>query len=257
MRDVTLCDLLLRPADEKTTWTSNHLNLLTRRILADLGRLLPLLHDLEYSDLTYRYVSSSTGLTLRLALQPRQRNLLTNPKKGNTFEIEAARVQSEMSNLGSILRKLARGIKQIRPTAIRRETDLTLELLVRRSRKRWQLTQEGAQMELIFPDSPSELVDDDVHCIEGLVRMLSDGGSKFVQKVTLVNVDVRSSNAEATRIPAPDEIAVYVPAGVECSPHSTPRVDRPVWGERWACLARLHRCVFSGNVIGATLTGFP
>src|SRR5471030_1641990 len=139
MHDFPLCYLLLLPADEKSTWTLSHLELLTRPILDALGRLLPLLHDLEYSDLTHRHVCSSQGLMLRLALQPRRRSLLASPKKGNTFEIEAVRLQTEMFNLGPALRRLARAIKQIRPQGVGWETDLTLELLVRRSGKRWRL----------------------------------------------------------------------------------------------------------------------
>ena len=253
MHDFPLCDLLLLPADEKATWTLSHLELLTRRILDDLGRLLPLLHGLEYSELTCRCVCSNKGLMLRLVLRPRQRNLLASPKKGNTFEIEAARVQSEICNLGPVLRKLARAVKQSRPQAVGRETDLTLELLIRRSGKRWRFMQEGAQTELVFPDSPSVLVDDDAHCIEGFVHTISAGGQKFVQKVTLSDADIRAYGAESTRILGMDEIVIYVPHGVEGSLTSTSRVDRPVWGERWACLARLHRCALSGNVIGATL----
>jgi len=233
----------------------SHLELLTKGTLDDLGRLLPLLHGLEYSELTCRHVCSSEGLMLRLALQPRQRNLLASPKKGNTFEIEAARLQSELYNLGPVLRKLARAFRQSVPQAVVCETDLTHELLVRRSRKRWRLMQEGAQAELVFPDSPSVLVDDAIHCIEGFVHTLSLGGSKFVQKVTLSDADVHPSDAEATRIRGLDEIVVYVPHGVDSTLTSTSRVNRPVWGERWTCHARLHRCALSGSVIGATLTG--
>lgn len=80
-------------------------------------------------------------------------------------------------------------------------------------------------MELIFPDSPSELVDDEVHCIEGRVRMLSEGGLKFILKVTLVDAEVCSSDAEATRISGLDKIVVYVPSAIERSPDSTPWVD--------------------------------
>lgn len=254
MHDLRLCDLLLLPADEKTTWTLSHLELLTRRILDDLGRLLPLLHGLEYSELTCRHVCSSRGLMLRLALQPRQRNLLASPKKGNTFEIEAARLQSEILNLGPTLRKLARAIKQARPQTVGMERDLTRELLVRRSGKRWRLLQEGAQTELVFPDSPSVFVDDDVHCIVGFVHTISPGGPKFLQKVALSDAKVRSSDAEATRFTELDEIVVYVPHVIEGTPTSGSRMVRPVWGDRWACHARLHRCALSGHVIGATFT---
>jgi len=255
VHDFPLCDLLLLPSNERMTWTMSHLELLTKGTLDDLGRLLPLLHGLEYSELTCRHVCSSEGLMLRLALQPRQRNLLASPKKGNTFEIEAARLQSELYNLGPVLRKLARAFRQSVPQAVVCETDLTHELLVRRSRKRWRLMQEGAQAELVFPDSPSVLVDDAIHCIEGFVHTLSLGGSKFVQKVTLSDADVHPSDAEATRIRGLDEIVVYVPHGVDSTLTSTSRVNRPVWGERWTCHARLHRCALSGSVIGATLTG--
>jgi hypothetical protein len=255
MRDFQLCDLQLLPADERTTWSLSHLELQTRRILDDLGRLLPLLHCLEYSELACRHVCSREGLMLRLVLQPRQRNLLASPKRGNTFEIEAARLQSEMFNLGPVLRRLARAAKGIPPHAGIRETDLTLELLVRRSGKRWRLMQEGGQTELVFPDSPSVLIDHDVHRIEGFVHTIAAGGPKFVQKVTLSDADVHPSDGESTRLPGLDEIVVYVPTGAECSTRSTSRVDRPVWGNRWACLGRLHRCALSGSIMGATLTG--
>lgn len=255
MHDFRLCDLLLLPADDKTTWTLGHLELLTKRILDDLGRLLPLLHGLEYSELTWRHLCSSDGLVLRLLLQARQRNLLASPRKGNTFEIEAARLQSEIFNLGPALRKLARAIKQMHPQVVGPETDLTLEMLVRRSGKRWRLMQEGAQTELVFPDSPSVLVDDAVHCIEGFVHTLAPGGSKFIQKVTLNDADVHPSDAEATRIRGLDEIVVYVPHGFGSTSTSISRVNLPVWGARWTCLARLHRCALSGSVIGATLMG--
>ena len=178
-------------------------------------------------------------------------------RKGNTFEIEAARLQSEIFNLGPALRKLARAIKQMHPQVVGPETDLTLEMLVRRSGKRWRLMQEGAQTELVFPDSPSVLVDDAAHRIEGFVHTISPGGSKFFQKVMVSAPEVHPSDAEATPIRGLDEIVVYVPHGVDSTSTSTStsRVNRPVWGERWTCLARLHRCALSGSVIGATLTG--
>ena len=156
MADFHLCDLVVLKVDERTARSAEYVEMQARRILEDLGTLLPSIYTLDYGELTFKYVSLSDGLSLRLQLTPSLGNLLTNPRMGkNTFEIEAEQLRAEILNLGPRLRRLARGVKARGLQPGTREHDLTHELLVRRSRKQWQLNHEGTQTKLVFPDSPS------------------------------------------------------------------------------------------------------
>lgn len=240
MEKVHVCDMMLLRGIRHV---DGGLTRKVERRLADLAACAPSLFKLDFGEIAWTVVAQQDGLVLRLDLVPRRQALLFNPVRASEtgsghLQEEADLIFAELQDAQVKVTRLAHAMVQgdaDRP-ASHGGLDGLGSVIARHSNRKWQATHGHQQVQIEFPAIPPFKVEGNSVCVTGTVAALARGWMR------LERLDDSSSRLGLRSL----EICFD---GAHHRQAASLTIDA-----RLAADVRLHRCLFTQTVVGASLS---
>lgn len=240
MEKAHVCDMMLLRG---VRHVDAGLNRKVERRLADLAACAPSLFHLALGEVAWSVVAQQDGLVLRLDLVPRRQALLFEPLRASELysrclQDEADLIFAELQDAQVRVTRLAHAI--IQGTAERLgpqgAPDALGSVIARHSSRKWQAMHGHRQVQIEFPTIPPFKVDETSVCITGTVVALARGWMR------LERLDDSSSRLGLRGLEVCFDAA-----------HDRQAASLTI-DERLAADVRLHRCLLTHTVVGASLS---
>lgn len=240
MEQVHVCDMMLlrgiRHVDRGITRK-------VERRLTDLAACAPSLFKLDFGEIAWTVVAQQDGLVLRLDLVPRRQPLLfvplrANEPAGGRLQDEADLVFTELQDAQVKVTRLAHAMAQddAERSGLQGGLDALSRVIARHSKRKWQAVRGHEQLQIEFPAMPPFKVEGTSVCVTGTVVALARGWMR------LERLDDSSSRLGLRSLEVCFDAAHHRQA-------ASLTIDA-----RLAADVRLHRCLFTHTVVGASLS---
>lgn len=238
MTEVHLCDVVL----QSSPWSIDaRMHSKVERRLADLAACATRLSRLELGQVVWRLAPADKVLLLRLFLAPRQQGWLFDPilpdeRRPTSLADEAEAVFAQLQQSQVRIVRAATHLAQSPDQSPLRSLDPVAAVVVRRSGQQWKLRRGATEVQWEFPTVEAFLVDEHVTEVAAVVALAT------ARRIELVRV---SASPDVGHL---GNLTVTRDGSVDALWH---RVPKP---ESWLqAKVRLHRCLFTRQVVGAAL----